>query len=290
MSSPKRKGLGKGLDLLFEEIKSEENTINMLPIGDVEPNRDQPRKSFTEQSMRELADSIAEHGVIQPIIVREMPGGLWQIIAGERRWRAARMAGLSKIPAIIRDADDDRIMELAMIENLQREDLNPIEEAKGYQMLAERFGLTQEELAKRMGKSRSAVANILRLLTLPEKITDMVKNGELSAGHARALITINDEKTACEAALRVKKQGLSVRETERLAAAMAKESRKTPRKTDLGAGSYLRQMELALSQELGRKVQITGKEEIGHISFEYFSKKELEQIAQTLCKTLGKKQ
>ena len=214
-----QKGLGRGLGALlgdFEEVSSENSPYRMLPIYKVEPNPDQPRQDFDEEELQALADSIGIHGVIQPLTVRELPSGYYQIIAGERRWRAARLANLSEVPAVVIEADDKKAMELALIENLQRQDLNPMEEALGYRSLMADYGLTQEEAASRVGKSRPAVANALRLLQLPEEIMDMVRSGKLTAGHARAVLSIKSEKKQLEAAQKIAALGLSVRQAELL--------------------------------------------------------------------------
>ena len=211
-----QKGLGKGLGALlgdFTEEPLEKSAYQLLPIYKVEPNPDQPRHDFDEEELQALADSITVHGIIQPLTVREMPNGYYQIIAGERRWRAARMAGLTQVPAVVIEADDRKAMELAMIENLQREDLNPIEEAEGYRVLTEQYGMTQDECAQRVGKSRPTVANALRLLGLTEPVRAMVEDGRLSAGHARALLTLGSKQQQA-AAETVVKDALSVRQTE----------------------------------------------------------------------------
>ena len=213
------KGLGKGLGALlgdFNDVPAEKSAYQLLPIYKVEPNPDQPRQDFDEEELQALADSIEIHGVIQPLTVRETANGYYQIIAGERRWRAARAAGLSEIPAVIMEADDKKVMELALIENLQRQDLNPVEEALGYQSLMEEYGLTQEDTAKRVGKSRPAVANALRLLSLCPGVLELLRKGELTAGHARAVLTLKTEKKQLEAAKKIIALGMSVRAAETL--------------------------------------------------------------------------
>ena len=225
MAAKEKKGLGTGLDVLFgasgldEENESE---LLILPISKVEPRIDQPREYFDQQALQELADSIAQYGLIQPITVRKLETGYYQIIAGERRWRASRLAGLKEVPVRVIEADDRRTAELALVENLQREDLNPIEEAKGYKTLIDEFGLTQEEAAKSVGRSRPSITNALRLLSLSPKVLEMVEKNELSAGHARALISISDDKKQLDAAKEVREKGLSVRKTEQLAAKLSK--------------------------------------------------------------------
>lgn len=233
----KKGGLGRGLDALFADNSVEENSSASavkLSLNEIEPNKDQPRKTFDEKALSELADSIAQHGVIQPLLVRPMPDGSYQLVAGERRWRAARRAGLSEVPVVIREMSDSEMMELALIENLQREDLNPIEEAEGLQQLIHTYGLTQETAAARVGRSRPAIANALRLLSLPTPILELTRDGKISAGHARALLSLNDEEKMVEIADQILKKEISVREVERLAKAAAKE--KNNRKTTLSAG------------------------------------------------------
>ena len=216
MAAKEKKGLGTGLGVLFgaDDFEEDESELLNLPISKVEPRLEQPRKTFDEEALRALADSIAQYGLIQPITVRKLDSGYYQIIAGERRWRAAREAGLTEVPVRVIEADDRRTAELALVENLQREDLNPIEEAKGYKTLIDEYGLTQEETAKSVGKSRPAIANAMRLLSLSEPVLDMVEKGQLSAGHARALVSINDEKQQLSAAKEVLEKALSVRRTE----------------------------------------------------------------------------
>lgn len=294
----KKGGLGRGLDLLFADNSSgEEQNIIVLPIGEVEPNRDQPRKEFDQESLLQLADSIREHGVLQPLLVRPMPGGGYQIIAGERRWRASRIAGLGEVPVIVKELTDGESMELALIENLQREDLNPIEEAMGYQVLMEQYGNTQEEVARRVGKSRPAVANALRLLQLPQPVLQYVRGGELTAGHARALLSLRDEKQALELAREMIRTGISVRQAEKIVKKW--QSQENPEKRPGGSQdieeswengeSYYREVELALAEALGRKVKVTtskGKEADGVkglLQIEFYSREELGQLANRLA-------
>lgn len=278
----KKGGIGKGLDALFEDNSMEMlsgSSAVILKINEIEPNREQPRKTFDETALSELADSIAKHGVIQPLLVRPLSDGSYQLIAGERRWRASRMAGLSEVPAVIREMSDAEAMELALIENLQREDLNPIEEAQGLQLLIETYGLTQEEAAEKVGKSRPAIANILRLLNLPDELLTLVKDGTLSSGHARALLPLTDEKLMSEAAKTVTEKGLSVRETERLVRAMLHNAEK-PEKREKRRDVYFDEAELAISETLGRKVKIfNGKGERGTIEIEFFGKEDLSGLA-----------
>lgn len=283
MAAKKKAGLGKGLDALFLDNSTEEKGTVMLNINDIEPKRDQPRKTFDEQALSELADSIALHGVIQPLLVRPLGDGGYQLIAGERRWRASRLAGLTQVPVVVREMSDSEAMELALIENLQREDLNPIEEAEGFSLLMQTYNLTQEQAAQRVGKSRPAVANALRLLALPEKVLELVKNGSLSSGHARTLLPISDGKTCLKTAEEIIKKGLSVRETERLVktilAPKEKAEKKAPKRD-----SYYDECELAIMQELGRKAKITAtKGNKGTIEIEFFSKSDLQSILEALA-------
>ena len=252
------KGLGRGLGALlgdFAEESQEQSAYRLLPIYKVEPNPDQPRQEFDEVELQALADSIAVHGVIQPLTVRETGAGYYQIIAGERRWRAARLANLPEVPVVVIEADDKKAMELALIQNLQRQDLNPVEEALGYQVLMEDYGLTQEETAQRVGKSRPAVANALRLLGLCPEVLEMVRSGKLSAGHARAVLTLKTEKKQQEAAQKIAALGLSVRQAEMLCKNMSKEAAPKPEPVTL-AVDYVAECEKSLSKHLGRGVKI----------------------------------
>ena len=276
----KKGGLDRGFSALWEENAFDSSSTDTLRLSEIEPNRDQPRKEFDENSLQELADSIAKHGLLQPLVVRTMPNGTYQLVAGERRWRASRIAGLDEVPVIIRQIDDGEAMELAMIENLQREDLNPIEEAAGYKSLMDTFGLTQEQVAETCGKSRPAVANAIRLLSLPQDILELIKIGELTAGHGRAILAITDEKLR-ELAVVMAQKGASVRELEKLA------SKKTAaKKTSAKAqNNYYKETELALKNEIGRKVKIEPKgKEKGTITIEFYSKDDLTAIAERLAK------
>ena len=251
------KGLGKGLGALmgdFAEEPASKGPYQILPLHKVEPNPNQPRRDFDPEELQSLADSIAIHGVVQPLTVRQKDNGYYQIIAGERRWRAARLAELREIPAIIIEADDKKVMELALIENLQRQDLNPVEEAMGYQTLMDEYGLTQEEAANRVGKSRPAVANTLRLLALCPDVLEMVREGKLSAGHARAIVSLKTEKMQKEAAQKISALGLSVRQAEILCKNMQKEP--APQKEVTLAVDYVAECEKKLSKHLGRGVKI----------------------------------
>ena len=277
--SVKKGGLGKGLDAIFAENTTESGSGAVeLKISELEPNREQPRREFDEKAMAELADSIAQHGLLQPLLVRPLFGGGYQIVAGERRWRAARMAGLSEVPAVVREMSDHEVMELALIENLQREDLTPLEEANGYQTLLDKYGMTQDEVAKTVGKSRPAVANALRLLHLPEAIREMVERGELSAGHARTLLAFPDKASMLEAAKKAVEQGLSVRELERMAkkAAEAQKEGEKPRPTR--RIPYFDEVELSLHEHLGRKVRVAGNKTKGTLQIEFYGEEDLQRL------------
>ena len=280
-----QKGLGKGLGALlgdFSEEPLEKSAYQQLPIYKVEPNPDQPRQDFDEEELQALADSIAVHGIIQPLTVREMPNGYYQIIAGERRWRAARMANLSDVPAVIIEADDKKAMELALIENLQRQDLNPLEEALGYQTLMNEYGLTQEEAAGRVGKSRPAVANALRLLGLCPEVQERVRKGELSAGHARAILQLKSEKKQQEAAQKIVALGLSVRQAELLCKNMSKEP--VPQKQEVFAVDYVAECEKSLSKHLGRGVKIVNGKRKGRFELEFYGQEDLQNLLDALMK------
>lgn len=280
-----QKGLGKGLGALlgdFSEEPLEKSAYQQLPIYKVEPNPDQPRQDFDEEELQALADSIAVHGIIQPLTVRKMPNGYYQIIAGERRWRAARMANLSDVPAVIIEADDKKAMELALIENLQRQDLNPLEEALGYQTLMNEYGLTQEEAAGRVGKSRPAVANALRLLGLCPEVQERVRKGELSAGHARAILQLKSEKKQQEAAQKIVALGLSVRQAELLCKNMSKEP--VPQKKEAFAVDYVAECEKSLSKHLGRGVKIVNGKRKGRFELEFYGQEDLQNLLDALMK------
>ena len=280
--SKKRGGLGKGLGAIFIENDTEDrNATVTLKISELEPNRNQPRKEFDEKALTELAESIREHGLIQPILVRPLIGGGYQIVAGERRYRACRMAGLTEVPVTIRELTDEETMELALIENLQRENLNPFEEALGYKSLMDEYSFSQEQVAKAVGKSRSAVANTLRLLNLPEEVTALVKDGKLSAGHARALLSFDDEALMIKTAKSVVDQDLSVRQVEKLA--KKKQSNPKAQPTEPKA-SYFSMVEQTLTEYLGKKVTIAplkGKKG-GLLQIEFYSNEDLKDLAQRL--------
>ena len=281
-----KKGLGRGMGALIpmeEELIPDNSPYKLLPLHKVEPNPEQPRRDFDEEELEALADSISVHGVIQPLTVRQMPSGYYQIIAGERRWRAARIAGLSEIPAVIIEADDKKTMELALIENLQRMDLNPVEEAMGYHTLMADYGLTQEETASRVGKSRPAVANALRLLSLNPEVLLMVRNGQLSAGHARAVLSLKSEKLQIEAAKKIANLGLSVRQAELLCKNMSKEPVHTQQPLTL-AVDYVAECEKALSKQLGRGVKIINGKRKGKFELEFYGQEDLQVLLDALMK------
>ena len=289
---PKRKtelGLGRGLNSLLGDpgIQTQESGGVTLPVSQVEPGLNQPRKSFDPAALEDLAQSIRLHGILQPLTVRRLPSGYYQIIAGERRWRAAKLAGLDEVPAIIIEADDRKVMELALIENLQREDLNPAEEARGYRTLMEEYGLTQEQVAERMGKSRPAVTNTLRLLALPQEVMALVEAGTLSAGHARALLALPSPQLQVQAAKQVVSQQLSVRQTEALVKALQREKKARPREQRDELALYLGEAEKKLSGRLGRKVKIADRGEKGRIELEYYSAQDLEGLLDALDTLTG---
>ncbi len=277
----KRNGLGRGLESLFVDNSVEEinASTNKLKIMEIEPNHDQPRKIFDEKALSELADSISQHGVLQPLVVRPMTNGGYQLVAGERRWRAARIAGLSEVPVIIKELTDEETIEIAMIENLQREDLNPLEEALGYSYMMDELKITQEEAAEKVGKSRPAIANALRLLKLPEEIQEMVKNNLISAGHARALLGFSKKEEMIATANLIIKEDISVRQIE----ALVKESKKAPAKpkAEKKRDKFFSEVELALVDNLGRKVKIkeNGKKGSGILEIEFFDRDDLESLA-----------
>ncbi len=282
--SAKNAGLGRGLSALLgdDSLRSTEGGSVMLRIAEVEPNAEQPRRSFDEEALADLTDSVRQHGVLQPLLVRRLPTGYYQIIAGERRWRAARQAGLSEVPAIVLEADDRRAAELALIENLQREDLNPLEEAEGFRVLTEEYGLTQEEAGTRVGRSRPAVANSLRLLTLPEAVLAFVREGKLSAGHARTLLSLPTGALMEQAAALVMGQGLSVRQTEALCKRLAEEPKEDePKRAE---PNYLAEHERTLSEQYGRKVSIVSSAKRGKISIEFYGTQDLDDLLEALRK------
>lgn len=269
-------GLNRGLDYLFSDNGVGENAVTEIRLSEIEPNRAQPRRQFDEAALEELAESIRKVGLLQPITVRPMANLGYQIVAGERRWRACRLAGLESVPAIVKEMTDQECAEVALIENLQREDLNAVEEAKGYRSLIDRFGLTQEQVAQAVGKSRPAVANALRLLALPEDILALLEEGRITAGHARALLAIEDpslRQTAAAVALK----GATVREIERM-------GRRRPHTAVRGASeAFYKEVEIALARELGRKVRVSGTDGKGTLTVDFYSDEELSDMAERLC-------
>ncbi len=292
MPKPKKSGLGKGLDALFLDNgagEDEESGSLMLRVSEIEPNRRQPRKDFDENALAELADSIREHGILQPLLVRKMEGGGYQLVAGERRWRAARMVGLDEVPVLVREMSEAEVMEFGLVENLQREDLNPLEEASGYQELVSTYGLTQEQVAKRVGKSRSAVANALRILNLPEQVRPLIVSGQLSMGHARALLAVEDTGELIKLAQLAAEKGLSVRETERLAAKLkatvSSPSGGEKEKKAETLDHFYTEMQLAMNEELGRRVKISARADgKGRVEIDFYSKEDLASIAEKLAR------
>lgn len=282
-------GLGRGLNALLGDPglpEQNEGSVS-LPISQVEPGLNQPRKRFDEEALADLAESIRVHGIIQPLTVRRLASGYYQIIAGERRWRAAKAAGLQEVPAVIIEADDRKVMELGLIENLQREDLNPAEEARGYRTLMEEYGLTQEQVARQMGKSRPAVTNTLRLLALPDEVMKLVEEDALSAGHARAILGAPTAALQKEAAARVVKEGLSVRQTEALVKSLQKEKKEKPKAQGPDLSLYLGELEKDLAGRLGRKVKIAHKGKKGRIELEYYNEQDLETLLALLRRLNG---
>ncbi len=278
----KLSGLGRGLDSLFADNSVEEinSSVNKLRIMEIEPNHNQPRKDFDEKALSELAESIEQHGVLQPLVVRPLANGSYQLVAGERRWRAARIAGLTEVPVVIKELTDEEVIEIAMIENLQREDLNPLEEALGYQYMMDELKITQEQAAEKVGKSRPAVANALRLLKLPNEVQEMVKNNLISPGHARALLGFDSDDMILQTAKMIIKEDLSVRDVETL----VKKSKKVPKASKKQIrDKFFSEVELALVENLGRKVKIKeAKQDAGVLEIEFFDKDDLEGLAMKL--------
>ena len=283
----KKKALGRGLDAILVDIYTPETEetaqgITMVRINEVEPNANQPRKAFDPAELEMLAESINQYGIIQPITVRTVDG-MYQIITGERRWRAARMAGLSEVPVIIISADDKKVAELALVENIQRSDLNPIEEAMGFSSLIEEYGLTQEEAAKRIGKSRSAVTNLLRLLNLPESVRKMIENGELSTGHAKVLLGMSDVASIEKAALQIVSRGLSVRDTEKLVKTMEEAATKKEEEKIVHDVDHTRALEILVQKQLGRTIKINEKGKNHSITIGYSDNEDLDKLLTILC-------
>ena len=279
----RKSGLGKGLDSLFmDNIADEKDNTATLRISELEPNRDQPRKEFDPAALAELADSIAAVGVIQPLIVRPIAEGGYQIVAGERRWRAAQSAGLTEVPVIIRELSDKEVDEIALIENLQREDLNPVEEAEGYRHLMSEYSMTQEQVAARVGKSRPSVANSVRLLELPESILGMLTAGDLTVGHVRPLLGLHDEDTMVKIACTAVKKKMTVRDVEKQV--KKEKGENTTKKTPVDRDSYFDEVEIALSMALGRKVKVSGSSRKGTLEIDFYSNEELTELANMLSK------
>lgn len=287
MASKMKTGLGKGLDSIFIDNTAPSGGNGLVRLSEIQPRKNQPRKNFDLESLQQLADSIAEHGLLQPVVVREALGGYYEIIAGERRWRAAKMAGLSEIPVTILTADDRKASELAIIENVQREDLNPMEEAQAYKKLQEEYGLTQDKVASAVGKSRSAVANTLRLLDLPEEAGALVATGKLSEGHAKVLLGTTYEEDLIKAAKEVAEKGLSVRETEALvkrlnAASAAEEAEETLKDFPVKV-NYTKVLEEKAGRMLGRRVSINGRGKTRRLELFYEDREDLENLLKVLC-------
>lgn len=279
----KKKGLGKGLGALLTDEKSsiDSDSIREIKIMDIEPNKTQPRKSFDEEKLEELADSIRQNGIITPILVQEAPNGYYSIIAGERRWRAAKKAGLKEIPAIVKRLDEQKLYEISLIENLQREDLNPVEEALGYKKLMDDYSLTQEDVALKLSKSRSGVANSLRLLNLPKDVLKLLETGVISVGHAKVLLSLPNDKAKSELCSMVVEKSLSVRELENEVKKYLKPEKKEP-KTDLNVKLAYEKIEKNMEGVLGTKVKISGKKNKGKIQIDYYSAKDLERIVKII--------
>lgn len=273
-------GLGSGMDLLFEDNVSQVEVKKTVRISEIEPNRSQPRKNFDETAISALAESIRQHGILQPLLVRPLAFGGYQIVAGERRWRAARMLGMDEVPVIVRDLSDLETAQIALIENLQREDLNPVEEALGFQKLQDDFGMKQDEISKTVGRSRSAVANSLRLLKLPEEIKELLIDGSITAGHARALLGFSDTEAMINAAQRAAAGMLTVRQLEKMAS--ESEKPKTEKKVPQQLESYYREMEISLHDRLGRKVQVDFRKNKGVLMLEFYDKEDLQALVQRL--------
>ena len=292
MAKAKRGGLGKGLDALFLDNNTEDGQIATIKLSELEPNKNQPRTFFDEEALRELADSIREHGILQALVVRPIDSGGYQIVAGERRWRAARMAGLSEVPAVIRQLEDDQTLEIAIIENLQREDLNAIELAQGCQNLIEQYGFTQDQVAEKLGKSRPAIANTVRLLGLPPSVQEGVKSGKISKGHAKALLSLEDPILIEATAHKVLSDNILVREIEKMARQRKKEGGQLSFRMPVEKAaqehawpdSFHKEIEIALTEALGRKVKIIAKGNKSTLELEFYNKDELSEFAKKLSK------
>ncbi len=286
------KGLGMGLGALFGDaaIEPEKNDFEYLPVAKIEPRFEQPRNVFDEEALNELAESIGEHGVLQPLTVRKIDGGYYQIIAGERRWRAARIAGLDEVPARIIEADDRTALELALVENLQREGLNPVEEAAGYRQLMSDYGLTQEEVAAKVGKSRPVVANALRILSLPDEVLKQVESGDISSGMARVILSVEGDKKRIEAAKIITERKLSVREAEKLVKKLAQERPQKKKSRDVMLSKYIEEVEKRLTESLGRKVSVVYGKNKGKFEIEYYGADDFELLLSTLESLKSKKE
>ena len=276
-------GLG-GLGSLLNDNSNEVQIKNKLRTSELEPNRDQPRKNFSDEAITALADSIREHGMLQPILVRPLSSGGYQIVAGERRWRAARMLGLDEVPVTIRDLSDVETMQIAIIENLQRENLNPIEEAAGYNELIENYGMTQDQVAKMVGRSRSAIANAVRLLSLPERVLKMLEKGDISAGHGRALLGFDNEELMIATAIKASEGSLTVRQVEKAAQRSSEPENIVSEKSDKRIDNYFVEMEISLNERLGRKVKVDYAKNKGALILEFYDKEDLAALAEKLAK------
>lgn len=274
-------GLGLGLDALFDDNRSESQVEKKLRIAEIEPNREQPRKNFDDAALAALAESIREHGILQPLVVRPIIGGMYQIVAGERRWRAARMLGMNEVPVIIKELSDGEAMQIALIENLQRENLNPIEEAQGYRQLIDSYEMTQDEIAKTVGRSRSAVANALRMLNLPREAQKLLQNGDISVGHAKALLAVDDENVLLDLAYKAAQDKLTVRAMEKIISKLNAEDA-TGEKNDNSIDSYFKEMEISLNEHLGRKVKVDYGKNKGVLILEFYDKDDLNALAEKL--------
>lgn len=280
--SARKGGLGKGLDAIFMDNETEDgNSTVKLKISDIEPNRQQPRKEFNEEALTELADSISKHGILQPLLVRPLPDGGYQLVAGERRWRACRMAGVSEVPVVIKELTNSQVMELALIENLQREDLSIVEEAEGYKMLMDDYNFTQDEISKSVGKSRPSITNALRILKLPKEILSLLKENKITAGHARALLSFDNEEDMRKVAEAIVTNGLSVREVEKISKI---KNNKKEKRNDKRRDSFFDEVEISLHEYLGRKVKVSSSaKNKGSITIEFYNKEDLAEIVKKLA-------
>lgn len=277
-------GLGAGLGTLFSDNTNDVRVKTTLRTAEIEPNRDQPRKIFSDESITALAESIREHGMLQPILVRPIITGGYQIVAGERRWRAARMLGLDEVPVNIKELSDSEAMQIAIIENLQRENLNPIEEAAGYNELIEKYGMTQDKIAKMVGRSRSAIANTVRLLSLPKQVVKMLENGDISAGHGRALLGFENEELLIDTAVKAADGGLTVRQVERAAQKSTEAVESETERSDRRIDSYFTEVEISLNERLGRRVKVDYGKNKGTLILEFYNKEDLAELAEKLAK------